>query len=632
MGQDTAAAAEVRTTRKKNAIALAIDLRKKYQDDPAAAKLLSGLQIRLYAENSLCAICGSKTKLLKTDNKTCYSYGLGKFKLTSGCNFCTDHKYFSGDHHQVIRYESTLAATIVEKGYRVTFDLVVKVGRMRYDDHRQLREIQAYLKCSPARIDLPISTIGYIAKRFLECCRLLRETRDGSICEEINVGGGYFLHFDGSTEQKCGQCSLVFMDSRSGHILESSMVNSESYDTIKDALERIKMKYGAPLAVISDLRPGFVRACVDVFGKHVKHILCHYHFLRTFKEEFNQDHQFIKICITQKWQLQAGLSKQLKALKEKLKADHAKELKTLDMIEEYWEKTGDVLGTYRYTLRWVLNYKQDSNGKGVPFDLPFLDLYHRLGAGRSFIDKIFEKSTPAERQKYYRHGFCKLIEKTKNLGQTEAGFRKAMCQLEYAKKWFGKLRAVLFLAAQQEIEDERSLAPLSKKYQLTLHEAATLPQRLKDFVRSLKRELVLLKHPARRAFLENLKSQIEKYECNLHIPLIKITVDRKEILLLPPRTNNCMEALFRFVKCLLRRCCGRSKLPKEFGSVGASLQYYLSMRDHPTFVEIFGDDQKLAEEFAKLFNKQWKVPENLAVLPKRLRNNDVEAPAVAVGA
>ena len=93
-----------------------------------------------------------------------------------------------------------------------------------------------------------------------------------------------------------------------------------------------------------------------------------------------------------------------------------------------------------------------------------------------------------------------------------------------------------------------------------------------------------------------------------------------------------MEAAFRFVKCLLRRCCGRSKLPKEFGSVGALLPYYLSMREHPAFTEIFSDDQKLAEEFAKLFTKQWQVPANLAVLPKRPSNAVVKVTAAAAGA
>ena len=44
--------------------------------------------------------------------------------------------------------------------------------------------------------------------------------------------------------------------------------------------------------------------------------------------------------------------------------------------------------------------------------------------------------------------------------------------------------------------------------------------------------------------------------------------------------------------------------------------YYLSMRDHPMFKEIFKDDGALAEEFAKLFAKQWEPPQNLVYLPQ----------------
>ena len=101
-------------------------------------KLLSGLEIRLYPEKSQCSICGRKTKVLKTDRKTCYSFGLGKFILISGCAFCSDHKRVEiGRQTKIIRYESNWATMLVEKGFRVTFDLLVKIGRMRYDDHRQ---------------------------------------------------------------------------------------------------------------------------------------------------------------------------------------------------------------------------------------------------------------------------------------------------------------------------------------------------------------------------------------------------------------------------------------------------------------------------------------------------------------
>ena len=593
--------------------------------------LLSGLHIRLYPEKLACLICSKKTNLLKTDSKICYSYDFGKFTLITGCHFCPDHKYFSDKPNQVIRYESHLAALIVDKGYQVTFDLVVKVGGLRFGDHRQLQEIQAYLKCSPARISLPISTIGMIAKRFLEFCRLLHQSRETAIRDDIHAGGGYFLHFDGSTEQKGGRCSLVLMDGRSGHILESAMVDGEKYELIKAALEKVQAKYGDPLVAISDLRSGFTRACTEVFGEEVMHILCHYHFLRTFRDQLQPNHQFMKTCFTQTWQLQAGLSKQLKSLKEvKPQTGYPKELKTIGNIHAYWDTTGDVLGAYQYALRWILHFRQDSSGKGVPFDLPYLDLYHRLVTGKELIEKIFTTARIELRLKYYRHGFCSVIEKTKKLGYREPGFVTALHQLEYMHTWFNKLRAVLFLEAQRE--DDKQLAPLSKKYRLTEGEAKKIPSRLTGFLRSLQRELSRCKNQNRRSFLEKLKSQVEKYQDNLHVPILAINIDGKEMLVVPPRTNNGLEALFRYVKSLLRRCSGRSKLPKEFGAVGALLPYYLSMRGHKIFQETFDDECTLAEEFAKLFVQQWRPPENLVALPKKSPNIVDEVPPVALEA
>ena len=112
------------------------ELRIRFQSDKTVLDSLSGLKIRLYPEQSSCLICGKKTNLLKTDWKTCYSFDLGEFTLISGSNFCDEYKYFSNKPNQIIKYQSDLATLIVDKGYEVAFDLVVKVGRLRYDDHR----------------------------------------------------------------------------------------------------------------------------------------------------------------------------------------------------------------------------------------------------------------------------------------------------------------------------------------------------------------------------------------------------------------------------------------------------------------------------------------------------------------
>ncbi len=420
-------------------------------------------------------ICHKKINLLKTDWKTCYSFNLGKFTLISGSNFCDVHKYFSDKSNQIIKYKSDLAALIVDKGYRVTFDLVVKVGRLRYDDHRQLEEIQGYLKCSPANIDLPLSTIGMIAKRFLEFCCLLHEKYEPLILDDITKNGGFYLHFDGSTESMCGKNNLLILDSRTGHVLESTMINGEKYKTVKKVLEKVKSKYGTPLATISDLRPGFVRVCKDVFGKKTSHVSCHYHFLKTFREDFLYDHKLVKTHLCQRLKLKSDIEKQLKTLDHLEFGYDPNVLKSIDEIEKYWIKTADVLGTYGYILKWILNFKQDSTGKGVPFDLPYLDFYHRFVKGKKLLDTVFKMTPIADYyQQYYRFGFCAVAAKFNKSDKDAQNFKRSIRYLEYIKKWFSKLRGVLYLEGQMKDLDSL-LAPLSKRYDLSEDEALSIP-------------------------------------------------------------------------------------------------------------------------------------------------------------
>ncbi len=604
------------------------ELRIKFQTDKTVLDSLSGLKIRLYPEQSLCLLCGKKTNLLKTDWKTCYSFDLGKFTLISGSSFCDEHKYFSNKPNQIIKYQSDLAALIVDKGYRVAFDLVVKVGRLRYDDHRQLEEIQGYLKCSSAKIDLPLSTIGMIAKRFLEFCSLLHKKYEALMLNDIKRNGGFYLHFDGSTEASCGKNNLLILDSRTGHVLDSTMIGGEKYETIKKVLEKVKLKYGVPLATISDLRPGFVRVCTDVFGKNIPHISCHYHFLKTFREDFLSDHKLVRIHLCQRLKLKSAIEKQLKTLDHLKFSYDSNVLKSIDEIEKYWIKTADVLGTYWYILKWILNFKQDSTGKGVPFDLPYLDFYHRFAKGKNLLDTIFEKTPNVDYyEKYYRSGFCAVVAKLNKGDKDTQKFRRSIRHLEYVKKWFSKLRGVLYLEGQTKDLDSQ-LAPLSKRYHLSEDEALSIPRRLTDYVEELKNELSNLNPQAntrkklvQTEVLKRFQKRLEKHHKDLHVPIVITEIDGKEVKLIPPRTNNCLESFFRFVKALIRRCTGRSKLPKEFGSIGALLPYYLSMRDHKTFDIIFNGD-KLVDEFSELFKNHWELPSNIIVMPKSLENKE----------
>ncbi|MGA1825645.1 MAG: hypothetical protein ACMUIP_13380 [bacterium] len=364
-----------------------------------------------------------------------------------------------------------MAKEIVDKGFRITFDLLVKVGLLRYRDYRQLEEIQAFLKCS-AKFDLPISTIGVISKRFLEFCKLLHMKYEYKINEDIKSNGGYILHFDGTTEKKCGKLSFVMMDSLSGHILVCEMIESEKYEHVIKFLEQIKSKYGNPLATLSDLKPGFLSASEDTFKGKVLHIFCHYHFLGTFKEDFIKHHHFIKARLVSTWKIQSGLKKHLMAL-EKSRAQR-QVFKNFEEIEKYWISSKNTLETYRHVLVWILKFKQDSSGKGIPFDLPYLDFYSRFMKGKKLIDSIF-KEADARVENHYKI-FNAIMSKAKNNGIQCKEFKQEVSILRYSRKWFNKLRGALFLGTIHEKRD--ALAPLSTRYRLTEEEARLIPQNL----------------------------------------------------------------------------------------------------------------------------------------------------------
>lgn len=563
-------------------------------------------------------ICGRKTYVLKTSKKTCYSFSLGQFTLIAGYTFCKEHKYIPVDSNNIFKYHSQLAMAIVEKDYQITFDLLVKVGELRYQDHRQLEEIKTFLKCSVAKIDLPLSTMGMISKRYLEFCKRLHEKHEDQIIKDIRSNGGYALHFDGSTEQRCGKISFVLKDSISGHVLISEMIESENHKDVKTLLKMVRDKYGIPLVILSDLRSWFVSVCQEVFGEEVLHILCHYHFLRTFKNLFCKEHKSIQTHLTHIIKLRAGIQDQLEFLKtEKVVNPIRIKPKSFEEIKTYWMDSGDALITYQHVLLWILKFKQDSSGKGVPFDLPYLDFYHRFMRGKKLIDEVFsdkKRTDYGTRLKFYYNGFLTIVKRMNTAKTKDKEFKAHIRQLEYSRKWFIKLRGALFMEVAQENRD--TLAPLSKRYRLTQEEAKAIPKNIRQYLEELKNELALCKNKKKRTTLIKFQKQTKKYHKNLTVPVLTVMTDKKPRIFIPYRTNNFLETSFRSDKSIIRRQTGRSKLPREFGSVGALLPYYKSMKQHRTFRHFFDDAKKLAEEFAKLTENDLSVPENIVGLTK----------------
>ncbi|MBL6991851.1 MAG: hypothetical protein ISR65_18860 [Bacteriovoracaceae bacterium] len=121
-------------------------LRPIFLNNKSYCRSLANTVVRAYPEDRHCTFCGLPTKILKTSKKTCYSFIIGKFTLIEGYAYCEEHKRAAIDSNEILKYRSLFATEIVEKGYKVTLDLMVKIGVLRYLHYRQLEEIKVFLK------------------------------------------------------------------------------------------------------------------------------------------------------------------------------------------------------------------------------------------------------------------------------------------------------------------------------------------------------------------------------------------------------------------------------------------------------------------------------------------------------
>jgi len=188
-----------------------------------------------------------------------------------------------------------------------------------------------------------------------------------------------------------------------------------------------------------------------------------------------------RLCST--WKITSNLRKQLKSIDKPV--GKRKILKHLKDIENYWKDSNNVSQTYRRVLEWILRFKKASSGKGLPFDLPYLELYERLIRGKKFMDMIdTETDISIKRQ---CANLDTLIEQMDNSKDWSCQFKKSVKMLKFARKWFKKLRAVLLLGTLQDKQDP--FAPLSKRYQLTEEQAKAIPKNIKGFLEEVEKAI-----------------------------------------------------------------------------------------------------------------------------------------------
>jgi len=166
---------------------------------------------------------------------------------------------------------------IVPADSNFAFNVLVEVGKLRFNENRQVAEIQLILLQKHA-IKISTSEIEVLINNFLFYLTAVHQQNYDLIKQYIEKQGGYILHLDATCEGDSPKL-VSSIDPISGFVLYSAKIKSENKEDLIGFLKEIKNRLSVPLAVVSDMAKAIKSAVKSVFGD-IAHYICHFHFLQ----------------------------------------------------------------------------------------------------------------------------------------------------------------------------------------------------------------------------------------------------------------------------------------------------------------------------------------------------------------
>ena len=237
---------------------------------------VAGARIRFAPALATCPLCQRKLRVYKTEIHTVITLAYGPFEAQevllccpSGCQW--------GDGAQPVKVSrSEILARLVAPGHVYGFDVVAKVGLLRFLECRQHEEIQAEIKRT-YRLWIPESTVGDLIHQFVDLMRALHEDKVAALRAWLEAAGGYALHVDGTCEEG-SHIHFACLVGPDPIALWSDRIDSENAVQIRRVLAEVERRFGLPAAVVEDLsRP--IRNAVGKQWPSTHVFYCHQHFL-----------------------------------------------------------------------------------------------------------------------------------------------------------------------------------------------------------------------------------------------------------------------------------------------------------------------------------------------------------------
>jgi hypothetical protein len=547
----------------------------------------------------------------------------GPFEVIETVHGCRAGCYFPSGA-PVVRRAASLAERI-PPGAAVGYDVIVRIGRLRFLEYRQREEIRELLRIEHG-ITLSSGEVSTLSVRFLCYLEALHAARAAELQAVLASDGGWPLHIDATGENGWGTLLIAYTGWR-GWVLGAWKIPTERADAILPRLRLVVARFGPPCAILRDLGRAMSEASellVQNMGVAIPILACHLHFARDVgKDLLGESHDQLRLLFRH-----AEVRKKLRILARDLgrrlgtridEARDALQLWQADDEDRHLLPQGDAgLATVRALAQWVLDFAADGSDEGFPFDVPYLDLYQRCRKAGRAAD-AFLRTSPLDND--VRKAIARLRLAVRPV-ESEVPFEHTARRLKSRARIFTELRDALRLGVKPSRRSDRQpggALESEKIAQLQDVQAAI------DALEISLRQRRPARGPAQdtRAAIDIVLAHLDSHGNTL----FGHAIDLPGGMRLVDRTNNELEGFNHALKHGERRRSGRKILTQDFEKLPAAAALAKNLL-HPDYVEVLcGSLDQLPAAFAQLDAADRS--RSVAVLSESpdalVENDDIEA-------
>ncbi len=402
------------------------------------------------------------------------------------------------------------------------------------------------------------------------------------------MNGGYILHLDGTCEGESPHLISV-LDGITEIVLENTKLPSENTDDLIPFLQGIRAAYGEPVAVVTDMGKGFLAAIAAVFAG-VPLFVCHYHFLRSVgKELLSEENDTIRKRLS-RHSIQGVLRRRVRALNDTIAGAPRFAERFLTGIEtEEVGKARAVEGLPQLAVHtllvWALEGKSRGEGRGFPFDRPYLTFYRRLVTAGKLLDQFSRAGlfAGAKDRRLYSTVGGDLLPVIR-----DSMLKRAAAKMEEKTGVFDRLRTAMRITLDENkraLNDEGELCDIK-----------TIEKEVGRFSRQVTRDNNRMKDGA----YQKMIGQIDKYRPMLFCDPIVVETEAGRIVIQPQRTNNILEQFFRTLMRTYRKKNGFQAMEKALKAMLKDTPLVMNLRNTDFMEVLLGGRSDLARRFADI--------------------------------